>query len=150
MPPAISIGSIASTTPGSSRGPSPAPAAVLDVGVLVHRPADAVAAVVPRAAVAGGADHLVDRRADVAKVAAGAHRRDAGGKRLVGDVDQPLRVRRIGPTPIVNAASPCHPSTIAPQSMRQHVAVVRAIAGPGMPWINSSLTDAQITAGNPW
>jgi hypothetical protein len=62
------------------------------------------------------------------------HRRDGCGQSLI---------------PIVNAASPCQPLMIAPQSIE--------ITSPssntrwlGMPCTTSSLTEVQITAGNPW
>ena len=47
------------------------------------------------------------------------------------------------------AASPCHPSTIAPQSMLIR-SPSRSTRSPGMPWTTSSLTDVQITPGKPW
>ena len=55
---------------------------------------------------------------------------------------------RTSPTATVIAASPCQPSTIAPQSMEIDVAVLRATRSPGMPCTTSSLTEAQIVAGN--
>ena len=47
------------------------------------------------------------------------------------------------------AASPCQPSMIAPQSIETMSADLITLS-PGIPWTTSSLTDAQITAGNPW
>ena len=55
----------------------------------------------------------------------------------------------IVPTPVVNAASPCQPSTIAPQSI-EITSPSCSTRGPGMPWMISVFTLAQITAGNPW
>ncbi len=52
-----------------------------------------------------------------------------------------------GPTATVIAASPCHPSTIAPQSI-EITSPSRSTRSPGMPWTTSSLTEAQIVAGN--
>ena len=53
------------------------------------------------------------------------------------------------PTGTVIAASPCQPATMAPQSIeiRSPSASTR---DPGMPCTTSSLTEVQITAGNPW
>ena len=51
------------------------------------------------------------------------------------------------PTATVIAASPCQPSTIAPQSMEMTSPSART-RSPGMPCTTSSLTDAQIEAGN--
>ena len=50
------------------------------------------------------------------------------------------------PTATVTAASPCQPSTIAPQSMEITSPSWR-VRSPGMPCTTSSLTDAQIVAG---
>ena len=51
------------------------------------------------------------------------------------------------PTAIVTAASPCQPSTIAPQSIEtmSPSAITRS---PGMPCTISSLTETQMVAGN--
>jgi hypothetical protein len=56
-----------------------------------------------------------------------------------------------GTSPIatVMAASPCQPSTIAPQSIEM-MSPSRSTREPGMPWTTSSLTDAQITPVKPW
>ncbi len=53
------------------------------------------------------------------------------------------------PTAAVKAASPCQPSTMAPQSMEM-MSPSSSTVGPGMPCTMTSLGDAQITAGNPW
>ena len=53
----------------------------------------------------------------------------------------------ISPTPAVNAASPCQPSTIAPQSMEMR-SPSSSRYEPGMPWTMTSFGDVQITAGN--
>ena len=53
------------------------------------------------------------------------------------------------PDATVTAASPCQPSTIAPQSM-ETMSPSRRTLGPGMPCTISSLTEAQIVAGKPW
>ncbi len=53
------------------------------------------------------------------------------------------------PTGTVIAASPCQPSTIAPQSIDTR-SPARRVRGPGMPCTTSSFTDAQIDAGKPW
>ena len=53
----------------------------------------------------------------------------------------------ISPTPAVNAASPCQPSTIAPQSI-ETMSPSSSRWGPGMPCTITSFGDAQITAGN--
>ncbi len=54
-----------------------------------------------------------------------------------------------GTSPIatVIAASPCQPSTMAPQSM-EITSPSTSTRLPGMPWTTSSFTDAQIVAGN--
>jgi hypothetical protein len=54
-----------------------------------------------------------------------------------------------GPTATVMAASPCQPSTIAPQSMEtmSPSAITRS---PGMPCTTSSFTEAQMLPVNPW
>jgi hypothetical protein len=52
----------------------------------------------------------------------------------------------IVPTPAVNAASPCHPSTIAPQSIEM-MSPSRRTYGPGIPCTITSLGEAQITPG---
>ena len=44
------------------------------------------------------------------------------------------------------AASPCHPATMAPQSM-EITSPSASTRGPGMPCTTSSLTEAQIVAG---
>ena len=51
------------------------------------------------------------------------------------------------PTATVIAASPCQPSTMAPQSIEIR-SPSTSTRSPGMPWTTSSLTDAQIVAGN--
>ena len=49
-----------------------------------------------------------------------------------------------------DAASPCQPSTIAPQSIEIR-SPSRSIAfGDGMPCTISSFTEVQIVAGKPW
>ena len=50
----------------------------------------------------------------------------------------------ISPTPAVKAASPCHPSTIAPQSM-ETMSPSSSRTGPGTPWTMTSFGEAQIT-----
>ena len=54
------------------------------------------------------------------------------------------------PTGTVTAESPCQPSRMAPQSMEMTSPSRSARASVGMPWTTSSLTEAQIVAGNPW
>jgi hypothetical protein len=54
------------------------------------------------------------------------------------------------PTARVTAASPCHPSTIAPQSTEMRSPSARTWAADGMPCTICSLTEAQIDAGKPW
>ena len=56
---------------------------------------------------------------------------------------------RTSPTGTVIAASPCQPSTIAPQSMETR-SPSRSSRSPGMPCTTSSLTEVQIEAGKPW
>jgi hypothetical protein len=51
------------------------------------------------------------------------------------------------PMATVMAASPCQPSTMAPQSIEITSPSARA-RSPGMPCTTSSFTDAQIVAGN--
>ncbi len=51
------------------------------------------------------------------------------------------------PIGTVMAASPCHPSTMAPQSMEM-TSPSRSTRSPGMPCTTSSLTEAQMVAGN--
>ena len=53
------------------------------------------------------------------------------------------------PTATVIAASPCHPSTMAPQSMEM-TSPSASTRPPGMPCTTSSLTEAQIEPGKPW
>ncbi|KWX07052.1 hypothetical protein TR74_20085 [Carbonactinospora thermoautotrophica] len=53
------------------------------------------------------------------------------------------------PTGTVTAESPCQPSRIAPQSI-ERMSPSRSTRLPGMPWTISSLTEAQMVAGNPW
>ena len=53
------------------------------------------------------------------------------------------------PTATVVAASPCQPSTIAPQSMEM-TSPSASTRSPGMPCTTSSLTEAQIDPGKPW
>jgi len=55
----------------------------------------------------------------------------------------------IAPTPAVKAASPCQPSTMAPQSIdtMSPSSSVSAGPSPGMPCTTTSLIEAQITAG---
>ncbi len=52
----------------------------------------------------------------------------------------------ISPTPAVKAASPCQPSTTAPQSI-DTMSPSSSTRSPGMPWTTTSFGDAQITAG---
>ncbi len=52
----------------------------------------------------------------------------------------------VEPTATVIAASPCQPSTIAPQSMEITSPSART-RPPGIPWTTSSLTEAQIVPG---
>ena len=51
------------------------------------------------------------------------------------------------PIATVIAASPCQPSTIAPQSI-ETTSPSASTRSPGMPWTISSLTEAQMLAGN--
>ena len=51
------------------------------------------------------------------------------------------------PTGTVIAASPCQPSTMAPQSIEM-TSPSASVRSPGMPCTTSSLTEAQIVAGN--
>ena len=51
------------------------------------------------------------------------------------------------PTPTVRAASPCHPPTMAPQSMEMMSPSPRLRRGLGMPCTISSFTDVQMVAG---
>ncbi len=53
------------------------------------------------------------------------------------------------PTGTVRAASPCQPSTIAPQSMLTTSPSART-RSPGMPCTTSSFTETQIEPGKPW
>ena len=53
------------------------------------------------------------------------------------------------PTATVIAASPCQPSTMAPQSS-ETTSPSTSTRSPGMPCTTSSLTDAQIEPGKPW
>ena len=53
------------------------------------------------------------------------------------------------PTGTVIAASPCQPSTIAPQSSETR-SPSRSSRSPGMPCTTSSFTEVQIEAGKPW
>ncbi len=56
-----------------------------------------------------------------------------------------------GTSPIatVVAASPCQPSTIAPQSIEM-MSPSRSTRVPGMPCTTWSLTDVQMTPVKPW
>ena len=51
------------------------------------------------------------------------------------------------PTATVIAASPCQPSTIAPQSIEM-TSPSSSTRAPGIPCTTSSLTEAQMVAGN--
>ena len=53
------------------------------------------------------------------------------------------------PTGTVIAASPCQPSTMAPQSS-DTTSPSWSTRSPGIPCTTSSLTEAQIVAGKPW
>ena len=53
------------------------------------------------------------------------------------------------PTTNVSAESPCHPSTIAPQSS-DTTSPSWSTRSPGMPWTTSSLTEMHNVAGKPW
>src|SRR5450432_4623 len=54
----------------------------------------------------------------------------------------------ISPTPAVKAASPCQPSSTAPQSIELTSPSRNGRSARGIPWTTSSLIDAQSTAGN--
>ncbi len=56
----------------------------------------------------------------------------------------------MAPTPTVSAASACHPSTLAPQSMETTSPSLSTRDALGIPCTISSLTLVQIVAGNPW
>ena len=56
----------------------------------------------------------------------------------------------IVPTPTVTAASPCHPLTMAPQSMEMMSPSASRRSGLGMPCTISSFTDVHSVAGYPW
>jgi hypothetical protein len=60
-------------------------------------------------------------------------------------------VTSAGTAPIatVVAASPCQPSTTAPQSIEM-MSPSRRTRVPGMPCTTSSLTEVQMTPVNPW
>ena len=89
-PPALTIGSIASTMPSSSTGPLPGLAEVRDLRVLVHVAADAVAdeGADDREPVA--LDALLDGVGDVAEVVAGHGLGDALEERVTGGRQQRL------------------------------------------------------------
>jgi hypothetical protein len=53
------------------------------------------------------------------------------------------------PTGTEIAASPCQPSTMAPQSIETR-SPSRSSRSPGMPCTTSSFTEVQIEAGKPW
>lgn len=53
------------------------------------------------------------------------------------------------PTKAVYAASPCQPSTIAPQSMEMMSPSARTVFSSGMPCTTTSLTEVQMVAGKP-
>ena len=55
----------------------------------------------------------------------------------------------MSPTPMVNAASPCQPSTMAPQSIEM-MSPSRSGRSSGMPCTIMLFGEAQITAGKPW
>ena len=55
-------------------------------------------------------------------------------------------LRDTWPTPTVTAASPCQPSTMAPQSI-ETMSPSATTREPGMPCTTSSLTETQIEAG---
>ncbi len=95
--PALIIGSMVKVMPGSSLSPVPRAPVVQDLRLLVELPADAVAAELAHDREAVGLCESLDACADVAEVRAGAHRADAPPHRLVGDVDQPLRLDRRRP-----------------------------------------------------
>ncbi len=94
-------------------------AVVGHVGRLVHRGADAVAGeLLEDPVVAALADVGLDGVRDVADPAAEPGGGEAGPHRALGDPHQLGRPRQAPrPTATVIAASPCQPSTIAPQSI---------------------------------
>jgi len=53
------------------------------------------------------------------------------------------------PSATVIAASPCQPSTMAPQSI-ETTSPSASTRSPGMPCTTSSLTEVQMVPGNPW
>ena len=91
-PPAITIGSTASTTPGSSTGPRPRRPRFSTSGCsCIARPMPWPLYSHGLPSPADG-DDGVDRRTDVFEVPARLHRGDAGGERGLGHLDQPLRL----------------------------------------------------------
>ena len=56
----------------------------------------------------------------------------------------------MAPTPTVSAASACHPSTLAPQSMETTSPSRSTRDALGIPCTISSLMQVQIVAGKPW
>ncbi len=54
------------------------------------------------------------------------------------------------PTPKVMAASPCQPSTMAPQSIDTRSPWASTSSPDGIPCTTRSLTEEQMLAGKPW
>ena len=117
--PSVTIGSTARARPSTRVGPLPALAVVGDVGSHVHLGADAVAGVVLEDAVAALADGRAARRRDEMSPTRPPRRAAAMPRHSASSVTR-ISSRASGATsPIgtVIAASPCHPSTMAPQSI---------------------------------
>ena len=119
----------------------------------MHVPADAVAAVTlhdpERAPVPVPAARVPDSMAcetSVSRLPGTIAAMPASSDSLVASESASSAASRV-PTPKVIAASPCQPSSTAPQSMDTRSPGARISAAEGMPCTTRSLTDAQIDAG---
>jgi hypothetical protein len=143
----VTIGSIATVSPDRTDGPTVPDPVVGHLRVLVHLGADAVPDVVlddPVVAPSGLArrdDGVLDGRADVVQRRP-PQRRDPGphGGSVASISARSLGARLPDRRTISEiAASPCQPSTIAPQSIETR-SPSRSTRVPGTPCTTSSLT----------
>src|SRR5579862_1446970 len=110
-------------------------AVVGDLGILVHRPADAVADELADDAVALRPGHILDRRADVADPVARLGRGDAGHHRQAGRVDQVADGRR-------RVADEEGPGTVTVPAVDDRAGVDRHdLAGPDRPLAGDAVDD---------
>ncbi len=151
LPPSVTIGSTASARPCDQLGPAAGTAEVGHVRRLVHLGADAVPDVVLEDAVAAlGPRTWVSTACEMSVTR--PPRRAAAIPRHIASSVTAHQLGHLGghvADGTVIAASPCQPSTIAPQSMEM-TSPSASPRSPGMPCTTSSLTEAQIEPGKPW